>query len=141
MLLFTTSVSAQKLAFSYDASGNQTERRWTCLNCRTAQDLAAAKKMSIESGLDQQSLVTERVLKTYPNPLSESLNVSWQTPEKLFLKSIEIFGMTGNRVFNASFSAQDRETQISFNKFPPGTYLLIAKYSDSKTETIKLIKI
>lgn len=24
---------AQKLAFSYDAAGNQTERRWVCINC------------------------------------------------------------------------------------------------------------
>ncbi|SHG45348.1 T9SS type A sorting domain-containing protein [Pedobacter caeni] len=143
MVSFANSSFAQKLTFSYDASGNQTERKWVCANCKTANDLATAAKMLSTAKEDQKDdgFATARSIKVYPNPLSESLNVTWQTTEKIFLKSIEVFNVAGNKVFSARYEPGHRETQISFLKLPPGVYILVGYYSDSKTESVKLIKI
>lgn len=143
MFVFFKNSVAQKLAFSYDASGNQTERRWVCINCPSARSMDLAKKLNLEGNLDLENgeLVNGRQLKVFPNPLSETLNVTWKVQEKLYLKGIDVLSMGGNRVFSASYKSDERQTQISFGKLPPGTYLMIAKYSDSQTETIKLIKI
>jgi hypothetical protein len=140
---FASPLFAQKLTFSYDASGNQIERRWVCVNCLTSNGQAAAQKIANESKIDlkKDDFSAGRNIKVYPNPVSETLNVNWQTPEKIFLKSIEVFGMAGNRVFRATYAPGQLEAEIPFNRLPPGTYILIGYYSDSKTQSIKVIKI
>ncbi|SDD65950.1 T9SS type A sorting domain-containing protein [Pedobacter soli] len=136
-------VRAQKLNFSYDASGNQSERRWVCINCRPAAGLLAEKKLStgISPAQNEGDGITEKTLKVYPNPVSESVNVSWTLPNRAYVKSMEVIGMGGNRVFTGKYSPEDKNTQIVLNKIPPGTYLLVIKYSDSTSESVKLIKI
>lgn len=141
---FANPVAAQKLTFSYDASGNQIERRWICVNCLTNDSQAAAQKIANDSNIKlkkEADFDSGRIIKVSPNPVSEILNVNWQTPEKIFLKSIEVFGMAGNRVFRATYSPGQLEAEIPFNRLPPGTYVLVGYYSDSKTQSIKIIKI
>lgn len=150
LILFTLFLSviaspifAQKLTFSYDAAGNQTERRWVCVNCLTSKDQTLAQKKNTENKdeIKKEEFNIGRNIKVHPNPVSEILNVNWQTPEKIFLKSIEVFGMEGNRVFRASYSPGQDQTEITFHRLPPGTYILVGYYSDSKTQSIKIIKI
>lgn len=134
---------AQKLAFSYDASGNQTERRWICINCPSARQMATEKKTLIGQNpeLNSDGIETKNGIKAYPNPLKETLNVSWGLPEKIYLRSLEVFSMGGSSVSRKSYNQDERHATISFQHLPPGTYLLIARYSDSRTETIKLVKL
>lgn len=134
---------SQKLNFSYDASGNQSERRWVCINCRPAQGLSAVTKMStgLPPGETGEGEITEKVLKVFPNPVSESVNVSWVLPKKAYVKTMDVFAMGGNRVFSGKYKPEENSTQITLNKLPPGTYLLVIKYSDNNSESIKLIKI
>ncbi|SFA52732.1 Por secretion system C-terminal sorting domain-containing protein [Pedobacter suwonensis] len=140
LFFFKTSV-AQKLAFSYDAAGNQTERRWVCINCPSARQMAMDKKTNnLPPGELGEGLVTERGIKAYPNPLKETLNVSWGAPDKIYLKSIQVYSVGGNSVFKRNYNTEERQTTITFQQLPPGTYLLVGQYSDAKTETIKLIK-
>lgn len=139
---FASSIFAQKLIFSYDASGNQIERKWVCVNCITNKDKVAAKRNAEEKNTNiKEDHDLGRVIKVHPNPVSEILNVSWQATEKVFLKSIDVFNISGNRVYHAIYSIGKFEDQIGFNRFPPGTYILIGNYSDSKTQSIKIIKI
>lgn len=142
-VLGLTPVSAQKLTFSYDAAGNQTERRWACINCRTESDLSSAKKLSWNS--EEKNEETEgdmpQFIKVSPNPLTEKLRVIWNTPGKAKLERIEVYSMNGSKVFSSVYTPDQKETEISFLKLPPGVYMLVGYYSDSKKETIKLIKI
>jgi len=140
--VFLKNSVAQKLAFSYDASGNQTERRWVCINCPSARQMAMEKKMvnGSDAVFKDEGLTTERGIKAYPNPLKETLNVFWGVPDKISLKNVTVYSVGGNKVFSSNYSPEDRQTTISFQHLPPGTYLLLAQYSDAKTETIKLIK-
>jgi len=137
MFAFLKNSAAQKLAFSYDASGNQTERRWLCINCPSARQMAMDKKML--NGAEDE-LVTARGIKAHPNPLKETLNVSWGAPDKIYLKSIQVYSVGGGAVFRKNYSPDERQSTIAFQQLPPGTYILVGQYSDSKTETIKLIK-
>ncbi len=138
---------AQKLTFSYDASGNQTERRWICINCPNTASLATAAKMAGQSGKinsangEETPILIAKKLETAPNPLTELLKVRWDTPDKIYLRKIEIYNMGGQRVFSGEYQPAQQETQISFREFPPGTYIFIGYYSDSSKETLKVIKI
>ncbi|MBB6237540.1 hypothetical protein HDC90_002162 [Pedobacter sp. AK013] len=104
--------------------------------------MATANKnlITTQSELGTDGLITERGIKAYPNPLKETLNVSWGSPDKIFLKSLDVYSVGGNRVFSMSYKPDERQATITFQQLPPGTYLLVGRYSDSKTETIKLIK-
>lgn len=143
MSTFFSQAFAQKLVFSYDASGNQTERRWVCINCRPAQGLSLNKDSGKISTIDgtETAEVTSKSLKIFPNPISENVNISWQLPKNNYVKTMDIFSMGGNRVFSGKYGADQRNTQIGLNQLPPGTYLLVIKYSDATTESVKLIKI
>lgn len=144
LILFGSVASAQKLTFNYDASGNQIERRWVCINCPVAKSIAAAssKLSSIESNSELETeIVTSRSLKISPNPVEQTLRVVWKTPADLYINKIEIFSMSGVRVYTANYRQDQREDQIFLSKLPPGAYVLVGHYSDNKTETIKLIKI
>ena len=136
---------AQKLTFSYDAAGNQTERRWVCINCPPAgqmsADSLAAKVLDLKMEQIVPELSTERGIKVAPNPLKETLNVVWGAPEKVYLASIDVYNINGNKVFSGKYGPGSQQTQISFQHLPPGTYIMVGHYSDSKTETVKLIKI
>jgi len=130
---------AQKLTFSYDAAGNQTERKWVCVNCPAASGLTDLTT-KLSSTRDEESNLV-RSIRVSPNPLTEDLNVIWQTPKDVFVKRIEVFDIRGTRVFTSIYKPDQRETQISFGRLSPGVYLLIGYYSDSKSDSIKLIKI
>lgn len=66
-LLLSKITLAQKLAVSYDASGNQIERRWTCINCATTSQMAVAKAKALNSEPKSDELTTERGLNVVPN--------------------------------------------------------------------------
>jgi len=139
--VLSSSLKAQKLAFSYDVSGNQTERRWLCVNCPSTKSMMIdnSQKSVNPSDLDIEN--GKRAIKAYPNPVMETLNVSWYVSEKLYLKHISVYNIMGNRVHSSRLEPGQNQTQISLQRLPPGTYLLIGEYSDAKTESIKLIKL
>jgi len=142
-VLLSGTASAQKLTFSYDLSGNQTERRWLCANCSTPGTVAVAteKIASIDDGELGNEIVTQRSLKVFPNPVGQTLNLQWKVPENLFINKVEIFNLTGVRVYSTVYGKDRKEDQVALSKVAPGAYTLVAHYSDGKTETIKLIKI
>jgi len=132
---------SQKLAFGYDTAGNQIERRYVCVNCRPADSIAAAKLAEeLDKKNTQNELTAERSIKVYPNPVSEVLTVNWNTPEALSLTNIEVFNVLGARLFSMDYNPGQQQAKIPFANLPSGTYFLIGHYSDSKTETIKLVK-
>jgi hypothetical protein len=79
-------------------------------------------------------------LMAYPNPLTEILNVKWWNDDQVYVKNIEVFTLSGVRLFSKTYSDKERETSISFLDFAAGSYLLKASYSNNKQEVVKLIK-
>jgi len=73
------------------------------------------------------------LLKIYPNPSSDFLNVSIADLDK-----IEIFDTTGKRIIS-KFSSQENQTIIDIQKLAKGNYILqITK--GNQTESLKFIK-
>ncbi len=60
----------------------------------------------------------------YPNPTSDFLNLDYQTTQ---IESIEIYTMTGRKVFEAS-----QVSQINVQDYQAGAYILIAKQANGK---------
>lgn len=144
-LLTSSSLRAQKLTFTYDVGGNQIERRWTCVNCRTVAGFKKAEIMSKENGklssLNETSPTGESMLKVAPNPFTEELKVKWGGTKEIFLKKIEVYDVGGRMVLRHEYLPNQQYSVISFQNLPPGQYLVVAYYSNSTKETLKVIKI
>ncbi|MFC5282637.1 T9SS type A sorting domain-containing protein [Pedobacter alpinus] len=139
-------LSAQELSFQYDNAGNQIVREWICVNCPYVNSTAPTNEVlskNSDKTLIDKSLSDDLLghkLSVYPNPVTEILNVKWSDNDAIYVQSIDVFTLTGVRLFHKSFSEKDRETTISFIELAAGSYLLKANYSDNKQEVVKLIK-
>jgi hypothetical protein len=136
---------AQQLSFSYDAAGNQIERKWVCINCVPAQASVGGKNTELNRGLLKKQEVelsgqAGRSVKAYPNPVREILHVNWQITEKdIAVKRLQVFNITGVKLYDQNVIGTD-QFEIAFNQYPAGTYLFMVTYSDNKKETLKIIK-
>ena len=146
---FKSGLFAQELSFEYDAAGNQATRRWICVNCPVirsivqATEIAAttpAKEVVTEKKTDNTDALPKRKLIAYPNPLTEILNVKWSADDKSYVKSIDVFSITGVRTYHQNYRQGQTETSISFFNLAPGGYVMRVVYSDDKQEAIRLIK-
>lgn len=143
---FKGGLFAQELSFEYDNAGNQTIRRWICINCPVTRSVRAASLMSTapakEAITDKvpDSTIPGRKLTAYPNPVTEVLNVTWSANDKSYVQSIDVFSMTGVRTYHQNYSLAQTETSISFSSLAPGSYVLRVVYSDNRQEALKIIK-
>lgn len=141
----STALAQEQLTFQYDAAGNQVLRQWVCIGC-TAATTSAVTDAQIEAlnksviWKEAGSSSAKRSLKAYPNPVSETLQVEWQSTDGVSVKSLEVFSLNGIRVFQGSYPPKQNSTSISFLDMVPGGYILRASYSDGKKEAIKIIK-
>lgn len=138
--LLSNKTFGQKLSFSYDASGNQIERRWVCINCRPAQELIidSTSKLTV-TGQNIQPI--QKSLKVFPNPATEQVNVAWQLPAKVYVKEIVIYDISGKKIYSGTHSPDQKDAQIALQSLPSGSYLLVVLYSNGTNESVKLIKI
>lgn len=135
----STSIFAQKLSFSYDASGNQSERRWVCINCRPAQDLSINSPGKL-TAMGQNMEAMQKSLKVFPNPATEQVNLVWQLPGEVYVQEIVIYDISGKKIYSGKHSPDKKDAQIALHGYPSGTYLLVVLYSDGSSESVKLIK-
>lgn len=148
LFCFKSSLFAQELSFEYDAAGNQTTRRWICVNCPVIRSVAqpteiaatTPAKEAVTKKTDTTNALPKRKLIAYPNPLTEILNVKWSADDKSYVKSIDVFSMTGVRTYHQNCGQGQSETSISFFNLAPGGYVMRVVYSDDKQEAVRLIK-
>lgn len=127
----------QQINFSYDAAGNQTERTWICVNCTGP----VAEQPNLDKLLLKSDTTTTQIaLSAFPNPVEEVLNLTWANTSKGFLKKVEIYSLSGLRVFYKEYSSTESSAQIPFTGIPAAGYLLRAYYSDGTKSVLKLIK-
>ncbi|MGS2741702.1 T9SS type A sorting domain-containing protein [Sinomicrobium sp. M5D2P17] len=137
---------AQEITFTYDAAGNQTNRKWVCVNCKTAEDLAKAAKMEeaaeTPEELQEVAMTDEetlaRPLTLYPNPVSSTLYVDWEGDFPV--REVQIYGNIGNLVNKNAVAKSQTQAELQFGMLPIGVYVMVVIYEDGHKETRKIIK-
>lgn len=146
LFCFKSALYAQELSFEYDAAGNQTVRRWICINCPVTRSVKATNLASTVVSKDSitnkvpDNILPGRKLTAYPNPVTEVLNVKWSAGDQSYVTSIDVFSMTGVRTYHRNYGPGQGETSISFSGLGPGSYVVRVLYSDNKQEVLKIIK-
>lgn len=136
---------SQQLTFSYDAAGNQTERKWVCVNCTNSNSSNAAMesaplKLAVKVLDTVKKVTVNRNIIASPNPLVETLNVNWQTEVGVSVKSIMVFNINGIRTHELNPKPNQSSVTLPFQHLATGTYILYVTFSDQRKESIKVIK-
>jgi len=144
--------NAQELQFTYDGAGNQTERKWVCVNCTviyppslaSAPTADEATQTNKTANADNLKSAENRPITAYPNPVAQILNVKWENDKNYYLNRIEAYSSQGITIYQKDIKNREplsQQAAIGFDKQMPGFYYVRAIYSDGQQKIIKVIKI
>ena len=141
-------IAQNKLAFSYDTSGNQVLREKLCLNCPLNKEQVVEVKDTIsQSSKDainplQALLPSENPFKivAYPNPVTDVLQVEWlDDPTKIPVR-IMLFSRENRKLTEFIISRNRYQQDISFSHYPTGVYILSVFFENGERRTFQIIK-
>jgi Secretion system C-terminal sorting domain len=140
LLLFSCFYAAaqDKIVFSYDAAGNQIERR-LCISCTDPN----AKYISDPKQLTKEDLITSDVsdlVSYYPNPVQQELYLSWQLANNNAVTTIQTFDLNGRLIQSYQGLESANVQTVSFANYPTGVYAVVLAYSNGETKSIKIVK-
>lgn len=81
-----------------------------------------------------------RALSVYPNPVSSTLQVKWETCDSVQVKTVYVYSMHRGPVYQGDIPPGRQQTRISFASLPEGIYVLRALYTDGTHASVKVIK-
>ncbi|RUT68550.1 T9SS C-terminal target domain-containing protein [Flavobacterium cupreum] len=129
-----------KIVFEYDAAGNQT-KRYLCLKCSSATGKSDQTK---EAGaLVEEKIVplsSEELISYYPNPVKETLYLTWQQQDHNEVTSVQVFSFLGQVLGTYSVGSGVHELNIPFQNYSGGIYIVALYYSNGSQKSIKIIK-
>ena len=137
--LFYFSTNAQnKITFSYDAAGNQTNRTY-CFGC-ASKNSKEIKEIEALVEDDFEKFYPDDVISYYPNPVREELYLTWKITDDNYLTSIKVISITGQVLRTYQSSDKDNTLNIQFQSYPTGIYFVSLNYKSGEQKTIKIIK-
>lgn len=132
----------ERLTFTYDAAGNQTQRKWICANCSSSAYRPTEEQVKLlnDSKFTDEDKEPKRSLEGFPNPVTEQMQVKWSSNEQIYVKQLMLFSVLGVKVLEKTFQSHEQSTTLDFTSLAPGIYVLQAIYSDNLKETLKIFK-
>ncbi|WP_304064841.1 T9SS type A sorting domain-containing protein [Pedobacter glucosidilyticus] len=132
----------ERLTFTYDAAGNQTQRKWICANCSSSAYRPTEEQVKLlnDSKFADEDKEPKRSLEGFPNPVTEQMQVKWSSNEQIYVKQLMLFSVLGVKVLEKTFQSYEQSTILDFTSLAPGIYVLQAIYSDNLKETLKIFK-
>ncbi|WP_281225527.1 T9SS type A sorting domain-containing protein [Flavobacterium aquiphilum] len=139
LLVSLYSQAQDKISFTYDTAGNQTQRK-LCVNCPTAKSAKTEKEILALTENELEKFSPEDQFSYYPNPVKEELFLFWKESNTSILNSIQVYSITGQLLQTYVVKKKgDSSQNIPFNTYPTGTYIVQLNYSDS-SKNIKILK-
>ncbi|NOX48404.1 MAG: T9SS type A sorting domain-containing protein [Chlorobi bacterium] len=136
-LIFTLALFAQDQAieFTYDATGNRTERHIIELKKDNPDNKSTGK--STEAGEAFAETLGESEIIIFPNPVKGELSIEITNQRQGQSATLEVFSLSGKSVVKKE-KVKDK-TKVDMSKLPPGTYILKIRLG-KETSTWKVVK-
>ncbi|WP_010182380.1 T9SS type A sorting domain-containing protein [Aquimarina agarilytica] len=144
VVLFSTTISAQsKLVFSYDAVGNQIERKYCPTgNCTSGAKQLDTDQITEEASLNKDEKLTDFInrLRIYPNPTKGNLRIEWELADTDYIKSIQVTDAAGGSGFVVPINTTENFADVDLTNYASGMYLVEFVLNDSRRAIKKIIK-
>jgi hypothetical protein len=129
LLLNSKSFAQAVLRFKYDQAGNQVVRQ-VFLNSGNK----TVKPVAFEKFNEKDKF------SYYPNPVTETLYLKWNTVNDLKMQEVLVSSMNGIAVKKVNRFDQDNTAEIPFQDLPQGIYLVNLIFTNGDREEFKVIK-
>lgn len=142
-IIFSTlcySQNPDRILFYYDNAGNQTQRTLciSCFSARTSND--SIKEISEVKDEDLLKFSQNDDFSYYPNPVKEELYLKWELLNENEVSTIEVYSLTGQLISTYKDFKNKSTTNIPFQQYPQGTYLVLINYSSGEQKSITILK-
>ena len=136
-IIFTLALFAQDQAieFTYDATGNRTERHIIELKKDSPGNKSTGK--STEAVESFTETLGESEISIFPNPVKGDLNIEITNPKQGQTASLEVFSLAGKSVFKNE--KLQGSTKVDMSALPPGIYIFKIKLG-KEVSTWKVVK-
>lgn len=136
-----------KIAFSYDAAGNQILRDRVCINCNsTSKAPVKTDSLDVDIPTDAVTELEEELgqkkdyeIIAYPNPVTDILKVEWDL-SKNAVNQLVIFAPNGRQLKTRNVSNRNQSIDLDFSKYPLGMYIVVAIYTDGSRQSFQVLK-
>ena len=137
LLLFLTSItfSQNRIRFSYDANGNQTQRA-VCFQCLSKTTNAFKTKETVT----ESDMLPMEEFTYYPNPVLDELYLNWKTLATNQIDAIEVYNINGQLLKTYANLKNDLSATLAFQNYPSGVYILNIVYTNGERKDIKITK-
>ncbi|KAF2515832.1 T9SS type A sorting domain-containing protein [Flavobacterium salilacus subsp. salilacus] len=137
-LYFHAQTQYDVLVFDYDIAGNQITRELICISCdnplRPAHEHAEEESIALTQSSEYEQL------SYYPNPVLEQLYIKWVNNHEIYVTTIEVYSIRGQKVKRIeNLKGADNHT-IDFGSFAQGIYTVLLMYNNNTVEDLKVIK-
>lgn len=120
-----TAMAQQKLSYAYDAAGNRTSRT-IVMRARNAN--ASDQEKTVEKSI---SMVADRQLKIYPNPVKDRLNIQLAHFDNKSVGTVLLYDTSGKMLYNQQITREDFFVDMS--QYPKGYYMLRILINDEQS--------
>lgn len=132
LCLFSVFVYADRIQYSYDASGNRTHSRTMTLRGGGTEESQDTARNTLREKLGGHQI------SVYPNPTEGQFSVEIARIESVESASITIYSMTGGIVYQTD--KPEARNDIDLTSCPDGMYLMVIRINGAAS-TWKVIKI
>lgn len=135
--------SQNKLSFTYDAAGNQTQRELICVSCTTPAARPGPSGVDAQTENEEEKLTQSaeyEEISYYPNPVQEQLYIKWYSNENVYVTSLQVYAMSGQLITTQNNLNSKNTAIVEFQNVTEGMYNVILIYNNGETKILKVIK-
>ncbi|MEJ5052573.1 T9SS type A sorting domain-containing protein [Chryseobacterium culicis] len=100
------------------------------------KDLSIYGEIVLNSTLSNQEIVIDRVVKLYPNPTRDILNIDFNGKK---FKTLEVYSIDAKKIITKEVSSLNT-TEVNLSQYPAGIYMVTLIDSTGKSYPNKIIK-
>ncbi len=139
-IIYALESNAQKITFTFDASGNQIKRVWICINCPT---LSVLNSDSIASGdrLKPEIIGIGNGYSLHLNRKEKIIQIHSKDLSKSIIPVLSLVNFEDKRKVTIDSFKKEDCVEFSTHNLIPGTYLLHISVGDDKWMELIIEKI
>ncbi len=138
--LFAQGSSNQTIHFAYDNAGNQIQRFFPVIVAKSTEVNEEEVVVQDVTDADISQDKNLHLLEYYPNPVENSLTISWQKSINATVSSLQVYSMDYKLMGSFKPNKNLQEYTIPFNRYANGIYIIKVLFTNGKQDAFKIIK-
>lgn len=132
--------SQTKLVFTYDAAGNQIERKFETTSAKQIKEIVEEEVIAEE--LQEEDIIEQiaNAITIYPNPTKGNLRLEWEANYSDSIKEITVTDSGALQTFQVPLEKGQNYVDVNLTNYASGMYIIHFVLDDTQIVVKKIIK-